>query len=250
MNKDEHLVGVKGWLLVVVFSFQFIGPFSAFLHFGSAYQLVKTVVQPSSVLAYFILAESIARGTFAYLAGARLRKRFLPSSVTYAIAVLWIAGPISALIEAIVIRSAADNRLAIDFVSLLTSIAGALIWTMYLKMSQRVKNTYYPKEKAFEDVVGKEGMTALMYYAGQGDVYEASKLIDGGADVNARCENGATALIYAIFNNKEEIVRLLLDSKADTTVSTNKGATARSIALHKERKYILKMLDEAEGVLA
>ena len=250
MNTDEQLVGVKGWLLFLVFSLQFFGPLSAFFHAANAYVLVKDVAPSSLFLAYFILLESAARGLFAYLAGSRLRKRHVQSSVRYAITVLWIAGPISALIEAAVLRSAAEHRVAVDVAGAFMAVASALIWTMYLRASRRVKNTYYPKESTVADIVGKQGMTELMYYAGQGDVDSVARLIDSGADINARCEKGATALIYAIFNNKDDVAKLLVERKADTTVSTNKGQTARSIAMSNDRSYILQVLDEAEVVQA
>ena len=52
-------------------------------------------------------------------------------------------------------------------------------------------------------------------------------LIDNGADVNAKTENGNTALMYACENsNSVEVVKFLIDNGADVNLKNNGGMTA------------------------
>lgn len=67
------------------------------------------------------------------------------------------------------------------------------------------------------DVNGKmnNGKTALMLAAGQGHVDIVKLLLDKGADVNAKTNNGETALIPAVFKGDTNIIKLLLDRGVD-----------------------------------
>ena len=51
-------------------------------------------------------------------------------------------------------------------------------------------------------------------------------LLEAGADVDARTEDGLTALMYAARNPNSEIMSALLKSGADVNVGTNEGYTA------------------------
>lgn len=51
-------------------------------------------------------------------------------------------------------------------------------------------------------------------------------LIDAGADLDLRNNDGSTALISAAFFGRPEIVRMLLDAGADKTIKNKYGATA------------------------
>lgn len=54
---------------------------------------------------------------------------------------------------------------------------------------------------------------------------KAEALLKGGANVNARTEDGLTALHFASMNNIPEMVALLLANKADVNARDNKGMT-------------------------
>ena len=52
-------------------------------------------------------------------------------------------------------------------------------------------------------------------------------LLERGAEVNARAENGQTALMYAaLWNENPEVVLALLDAGADATAKNGEGTTA------------------------
>jgi hypothetical protein len=59
-----------------------------------------------------------------------------------------------------------------------------------------------------------------------GRTAEAIALIEAGADVNQRNDDGSTALITAAFMAHPEIVQALLDAGADKEIRNNAGSTA------------------------
>jgi len=71
------------------------------------------------------------------------------------------------------------------------------------------------------------GSTPLITAATFGETEIAKALIDAGADLSLKNNDGATALHAAAFFCRVEIVQLLIDADADKTVKNNYGATAR-----------------------
>lgn len=70
------------------------------------------------------------------------------------------------------------------------------------------------------------GSSPLITAAVFGKAEMAKVLIDAGADVNFRNNDGSTALISAAFFGRPEIVQQLLDAGADKTIKNKYGATA------------------------
>jgi spore coat protein CotH len=68
--------------------------------------------------------------------------------------------------------------------------------------------------------------TPLMTAATFGHVNIAKALIDAGANLNIKNNDGSTALISAAFFCRSEIVQALLDKGADANIRNNMGATA------------------------
>ncbi len=70
------------------------------------------------------------------------------------------------------------------------------------------------------------GSSPLISAAVFGKADMATLLIDAGADVDAKNNDGSTALISAAFFGRPEIVRLLLDAGANKAIKNKYGATA------------------------
>jgi ankyrin repeat protein len=94
-----------------------------------------------------------------------------------------------------------------------------------------------------------DGGTALMEAAKRGDLPLVKRLLDDGADVNAKvksmvypCSNGWTALMYA--SNHSEVVELLLQKGADINARANDGNTALKSAALEGNAEVVKLLLE------
>ena len=102
------------------------------------------------------------------------------------------------------------------------------------------------------NVTSKEG-TVLMYAAdtrkddaADARRYEIMKLlIEKGADVNAKKDDGTTALMCAAWRGKKEIVKLLIEKGADVNaVTTGERWSAVQAAYYNEHEEIVKLLRE------
>ncbi len=86
-------------------------------------------------------------------------------------------------------------------------------------------------KKLVNAVVDKNGKTLLMQAAGDGNDFLVKKLLDSGADVNARDQDGWTALMYAVRNqNNYNIINILYSSGAALQIRNNHNATPLLLA--------------------
>ena len=70
------------------------------------------------------------------------------------------------------------------------------------------------------------GECPLCYPTKNGDVAQVRKLIDAGADVNAKYDDGSTALMWAASHRHADIAKMLLDAGADVNAKDYAGETA------------------------
>ena len=75
----------------------------------------------------------------------------------------------------------------------------------------------------------------------------AKQLLDGGAAVDARANDGLTALMLASANGFTDVIRALLLRGADVNAARN-GVKARQLAVERGHTDIAALLDEAEGL--
>ena len=75
------------------------------------------------------------------------------------------------------------------------------------------------------------GSTPLVTAATFGEVAIAQALVDAGADLSIKNNDGTTALHSAAFFGRVEIVQQLIDAKADKTLLNNYGATPRQTVM-------------------
>ncbi|WP_158008320.1 quinoprotein dehydrogenase-associated putative ABC transporter substrate-binding protein [Methyloceanibacter methanicus] len=108
-----------------------------------------------------------------------------------------------------------------------------------------------------DEAVGSEGLTPLMVVAsqplkkgraarfnqGMSSLDVARRLIEGGADVNARSKNGVTPLMIAASHDNPPLIGILLQSGADPNVKTPTGQTALDIAKANQNKAAAMQLE-------
>ena len=70
-------------------------------------------------------------------------------------------------------------------------------------------------------------------------------LLDKGADIDARSNDGSTALILAAQQGATSSAKVLLARGADVNAKTNDGETALTIATSKGHKGIVQPLEDA-----
>lgn len=101
-----------------------------------------------------------------------------------------------------------------------------------------------------EDAVSNDLGADLIKAAFSGDYPEVKRLLENGANVNAKRENGITALMGAALEGHQEIVELLLAKEAEVDAKVYffghvGGATACDLASQKGYKDIVKLLVRA-----
>ena len=75
------------------------------------------------------------------------------------------------------------------------------------------------------------GRTLLMKAAKSGNEWQIKRLLESGADINLKDNDGWTALMYAVrYNEGLECVELLLNAGADVKLTNNYGLTAIALA--------------------
>lgn len=104
--------------------------------------------------------------------------------------------------------------------------------------------------KAGSDLNQKDAMsgsTPLITASSFGKKEIAQALIEAGADLTPKNNDGATALHAASFFCRVEIVQALLDAKADKTAKNNFGMTPRESIMgpYAEVKPIYEMLQQS-----
>jgi ankyrin repeat protein len=96
----------------------------------------------------------------------------------------------------------------------------------------------------------KNGHTALMLAAREGQADNVQLLIARGAKINERDEDGWTPLMLAAYNGQTSAADLLLKAKADIKVKDSKGVwDALMIALSEGRGSVAEKLIEAGAVI-
>ena len=107
------------------------------------------------------------------------------------------------------------------------------------KQSRKLNNNQQGPVNESED----KGMS-LRIAANSGDLGELERLLNEGADINARAMNGMTPLILASWRGHTKVVEVLLRRGADVTAKSNAGSTALTLATQRGHKKIIELLRE------
>ncbi len=95
------------------------------------------------------------------------------------------------------------------------------------------------------NVTDRDGETALMEAADDGQLEALRLLIKHGANVNAADEDGETALMIAADDGRVAIVRELIAAGADLNARDEDGETALMKAREEGRHEVVRVLTEA-----
>lgn len=153
-NAEKQPHGVGGWLAVLVYWLIVIGPALGFFMLLGGLSLLRQdnalQAQAASLASYIVVLDLvtwITQSGLSIYAGRRLRDRFEPASVRYAILILWFNSIGVAVLQflALAILPSSDTAsLAVFFLGRsLVLIIPVAMWNAYLVLSRRVKNTYY-----------------------------------------------------------------------------------------------------------
>ena len=91
-----------------------------------------------------------------------------------------------------------------------------------------------------------EGRTPLMLAAFRGDTAGVIRLLECGADVNARDKDGDTALMFAAYRGHGLVAALLLQYGANVYARARNGWTAKKAAQAGLQHEIARMLRRVE----
>jgi len=89
---------------------------------------------------------------------------------------------------------------------------------------------------------GVHDLPALYFAAIGGEIAAAKRLLDAGADVNAKAE-AAAPIHGAVMGGKAAMVRLLLERGADPSLPDYKGRGARQLAEDMDRPALAALFD-------
>ena len=78
--------------------------------------------------------------------------------------------------------------------------------------------------------------------AKEGDLPKVNSLIEGGADLNVRNENGATPLHFAADRGHKDVAELLISKGADVNAETKRGFTPLHGAARSGNKDLVELL--------
>jgi Zn-dependent protease with chaperone function len=97
----------------------------------------------------------------------------------------------------------------------------------------------------FDSMAQKGRAKVLAQEVRRGDTEAVKKLIDDGADVNAKDEDGKTPLMLAAEMGHRDIVKILLTEGAEVNAKDKDGFTALTLSIQKGHDEVAKILKQA-----
>lgn len=94
------------------------------------------------------------------------------------------------------------------------------------------------------DIVKKDELIPLLYAAHKHNFKAVKLLIEHGAEVNAKDQDGNTVLHYAVLDNDTQTVRFLLENQADANIRNAEGFLPLLYAVRNNNPEAVKLLTE------
>jgi len=89
-----------------------------------------------------------------------------------------------------------------------------------------------------------QSVRSLHEAAAAGDIEQIKSLISGGADVNAKDDNGETPLHNAVILANKDVIELLIASGADVNAKDNQGRTPLWWAKEQNSAELIEILSK------
>lgn len=135
------------------------------------------------------------------------------------------------------VKLAIENGIPVDTGTNGWTALAASIYNDYLDIAD-----YLIEHGADVNVKDDQGETILSWASLNGHDNYVKYLIKNHANLNLQNNDGETALMKATLNEKKEVVHLLLESGADPDIKNNSSNSARNIAKENGNKAIFDMI--------
>ena len=97
-------------------------------------------------------------------------------------------------------------------------------------------------KKPAKPIEPAQPVESLPQAAAGGDIEHIKSLISGGADVNAKDDNGNAPLHYAVILANKDVIELLIANGADVNVKDNQGRTPLWWAKEQDNAELIDLL--------
>lgn len=152
-RQPAELSGVRGWLAFLVVCLLVLAPLTILGQASNGIRVVEELyphiagLQKWTSMKNTMWLFSVFQAIALFSAGLLLLITRLKSTIPRVILLMWVGGPVTSVVGILAISYQSVQSFSLlskpsSVGDLAGSILGILLWTMYLKRSRRVKNTY------------------------------------------------------------------------------------------------------------
>lgn len=165
MAYSDDVRGIGGWLAFLIVILCFLSPIGTILTNLTEISAMESENLPIVAMPEWQTIKTVAwifafaQAAILAFTGWLLYTKHVAKTPFYAIAGLWIGSPLISLLSIVAVSYIVGEALiSPDSIGpLIRTIIFAMIWTTYLLMSKRVKNTYYDGDPYAQYLEEEEG---------------------------------------------------------------------------------------------